>query len=102
MELSYVTRCSMRCRSEPREPWRTRCSCGVICDGCSSSATVRWNGRSAWHDVSAGPGMTSLLWLRRDLRLHDLPALRVALDAGREVIPVFCFDPQLVHGRHAS
>src|SRR5207302_1217985 len=33
---------------------------------------------------------------------HDLPALRVALDAGREVIPVFCFDPQLVHGRHAS
>ncbi len=46
--------------------------------------------------------MTSLLWLRRDLRLHDHPALRAALEADDHVAPAFCFDPQLLHGRHAS
>jgi deoxyribodipyrimidine photo-lyase len=44
---------------------------------------------------------TVLLWLRRDLRLHDHPALRAALDAGT-VVPVFCFDDGLLGGRHAS
>lgn len=33
-----------------------------------------------------------LLWLRRDLRLHDQPALAAALDTGRPVIPVFIHD----------
>ena len=46
--------------------------------------------------------MTSLLWLRRDLRLHDHPALQAALAAGEQVVPVFCFDPRLLHGRHMS
>ena len=46
--------------------------------------------------------MTALLWLRRDLRLHDHPALRAALDRHDVVIPVFCFDDALLHGRHAS
>lgn len=46
--------------------------------------------------------MTSLLWLRRDLRLHDHPALRAALDDGGPVVPAFCFDPRLLGGRHAS
>jgi deoxyribodipyrimidine photo-lyase len=46
--------------------------------------------------------MTSLLWLRRDLRLNDHPALRAALDDGGPVVPVFCFDPRLLGGRHAS
>ena len=46
--------------------------------------------------------MTALLWLRRDLRLHDHPALRAALDAHDVVVPVFCFDPRLLRGRHAS
>ncbi len=46
--------------------------------------------------------MSSLLWLRRDLRLHDHPALRAALDAGGTVVPVFCFDDGLLKGRHAS
>jgi deoxyribodipyrimidine photo-lyase len=45
---------------------------------------------------------TAILWLRRDLRLHDHPALRAALDAGHRVIPVFCFDDGLLKGRHAS
>ncbi len=46
--------------------------------------------------------MTALLWFRRDLRLHDHPALRAALQADEQVVPVFCFDPRLLHGRHAS
>ncbi|MBV8940531.1 MAG: deoxyribodipyrimidine photo-lyase, partial [Solirubrobacterales bacterium] len=46
--------------------------------------------------------MTALLWLRRDLRLHDHPALRAALDHEQQVVPVFCLDPRLLSGRHAS
>ncbi len=46
--------------------------------------------------------MTALLWLRRDLRLHDHPALRAALDDDGPVVPVFCLDPSLLGGRHAS
>jgi deoxyribodipyrimidine photo-lyase len=45
--------------------------------------------------------MTSILWLRRDLRLHDHPALMAARDDDR-MIPVFCFDDGLLGGRHAS
>ena len=46
--------------------------------------------------------MTSLLWLRRELRLHDNPALRAALEQDRQIVPVFCFDERLLRGRHAS
>src|SRR5579859_6527541 len=46
--------------------------------------------------------MTVLLWLRRDLRLHDHPALNAAVDEGGPVVPVFCLDPRLLGGRHAS
>lgn len=42
--------------------------------------------------------MTSLLWLRRDLRLDDHPALTAAADDG-PVLPVFVRDPRL--GRSA-
>ena len=46
--------------------------------------------------------MTALLWYTRDLRVRDLPALRAALDAHERVVPVFCLDDRLLHGRHAS
>ncbi len=46
--------------------------------------------------------MTEIVWLRRDLRVRDHPALRAALDTGHRVVPVFCFDDRLLHGRHAS
>lgn len=46
--------------------------------------------------------MTALLWLRRDLRLHDQPALQAALEDGEPVVPAFCLDPRLIRGRHAS
>ncbi len=47
-------------------------------------------------------GSTAILWLRRDLRLRDNPALRAALDAHERVVQVFCFDDRLLGGRHAS
>ena len=46
--------------------------------------------------------MAALLWLRRDLRLRDHPALRAAIDAGGPVTPVFCLDDGLLNGRHRS
>ena len=45
---------------------------------------------------------TGIVWLRRDLRIRDHPALAAALDAHDRVVPVFCFDERLLHGRHAS
>lgn len=46
--------------------------------------------------------MTALLWFRRDLRLSDHPALNAALAAHESIVPVFCLDDRLLHGRHAS
>jgi deoxyribodipyrimidine photo-lyase len=46
--------------------------------------------------------MTALLWLRRDLRIHDHPALEAARSQADRLVPVFCFDDRLLHGRHAS
>lgn len=36
-----------------------------------------------------------MLWLRRDLRLADSPALLAACDAGRQVLPLFVLDDAL-------
>lgn len=46
----------------------------------------------------------AILWYRRDLRVHDLPALAAAIADGGEdgVVPVFCFDDALLHGRFPS
>jgi deoxyribodipyrimidine photo-lyase len=46
--------------------------------------------------------VTAIVWFRRDLRVHDQPALRAALDSDECVVPIFCFDDRLLHGRHAS
>ena len=45
---------------------------------------------------------TAIVWLRRDLRLRDHPALCAALERSERIVPVFCFDDLLLHGRHAS
>lgn len=39
------------------------------------------------------PG-NSLLWFRNDLRLHDNPVLRRALETSEAILPVYCIDPQ--------
>jgi deoxyribodipyrimidine photo-lyase len=46
--------------------------------------------------------MTALLWLRRDLRVHDHPAFDAARAGADHLVPVFCFDDRLLNGRHAS
>jgi deoxyribodipyrimidine photo-lyase len=45
---------------------------------------------------------TALLWHRRDLRVHDHPALDAACAGADRLVPVFCLDDRLLHGRHAS
>lgn len=52
--------------------------------------------------VESADDETRLIWFRRDLRVHDLPALAAAADAGTTV-PVFVFDDRLLTGyRFAS
>ena len=43
-----------------------------------------------------------LVWLRRDLRLSDNPALAEATRRHERVLLCFCFAPGLTRGRHAS
>lgn len=45
--------------------------------------------------------VTSIMWYRRDLRIHDLPALQAALEAG-PVLPLFVLDDRLLHGKWPS
>lgn len=45
---------------------------------------------------------TAIVWLRRDLRVHDHPPLVAALAAHERVVPVFVLDPVLLGGRFAS
>ena len=45
---------------------------------------------------------TAILWYRRDLRLHDHPALCRGLDEFDRVVPVFVLDDALLKGRYRS
>jgi deoxyribodipyrimidine photo-lyase len=40
-----------------------------------------------------------LVWFRRDLRLHDNPALAAACQECSEIVPLFVFDEPLLHSR---
>ena len=46
--------------------------------------------------------MSAIVWLRRELRLHDNPPLCAALERHDHVVVAFCVDPALLGGRHAS
>ena len=50
----------------------------------------------------ASAAMVALVWFRRDLRVHDHPALCAALAGHEQIVPVFCLDDRLLHGRRAS
>jgi len=45
---------------------------------------------------------TVVVWFRRDLRVHDHPALVAAQADAERVIPLFVLDDALLHGRYAS
>jgi deoxyribodipyrimidine photo-lyase len=42
---------------------------------------------------------TAIAWFRRDLRVHDNPALMAAIASADRVIPVFVLDERLIGGR---
>jgi deoxyribodipyrimidine photo-lyase len=44
----------------------------------------------------------TVVWFRRDLRVHDHPALTAAIHLGLPIAPLFVLDPALLHGRFAS
>ncbi len=45
----------------------------------------------------------AIIWFRRDLRLHDHPALGAAVETGDgAVVPLYVLDPRLLGGRFAS
>nr|MBA2373201.1 deoxyribodipyrimidine photo-lyase [Chloroflexota bacterium] len=45
---------------------------------------------------------TAIVWFRRDLRVHDLPALAAAAAGHDRVVPLFVVDEARVGGRFAS
>jgi deoxyribodipyrimidine photo-lyase len=45
---------------------------------------------------------TAIVWFRRDLRLHDHPALIDAITSADHVVPLFVLDPALLGGRWPS
>jgi deoxyribodipyrimidine photo-lyase len=44
----------------------------------------------------------AVVWFRRDLRLHDHPALTAAIERFERVLPLFVVDDNLVRGKGAS
>ncbi len=60
---------------------------GISTSGC-------WSCSGSQSDVRVS---RSVLWLRRDLRLHDHPALHQAASTG-QVVPLFVLDPALLKG----
>jgi deoxyribodipyrimidine photo-lyase len=51
---------------------------------------------------AASGAQTAVLWFRRDLRLHDHPALADALATADRIAPLFVLDPTLITGRWRS
>ncbi len=52
--------------------------------------------------IARSPPQTAVLWFRRDLRLHDHPALADALARADRIVPLFVIDPALITGRWRS
>ncbi len=46
--------------------------------------------------------MTTIWWIRRDLRLHDNQALTAALEASTQVVSLFILDPTLLESDYAG
>src|SRR5687768_11517456 len=60
-----------------------------------------------WYARAHGPyhpymPETAIVWFRRDLRVHDHPALTAAARRADRVVPVFVLDDALLHGRFES
>src|SRR3954471_18208221 len=88
-----------------------------MCSGISSlgsatrpsgnSGKSRTIGMRGWNARRGGPYQrkmpeTAIVWFRRDLRVHDHPALTAAARGAERVVPVFVLDDRLLHGRFES
>ena len=49
--------------------------------------------------TAMSPPATTVVWFRRDLRLHDHPALDHAIASGDRIVPLFVVDEWLLGGR---
>src|SRR5215210_918858 len=52
----------------------------------------------AAHPPRTGDMGTAIVWFRRDVRVHDHPALTAAHRGADQVVPVFVLDPRLLDG----
>jgi deoxyribodipyrimidine photo-lyase len=52
--------------------------------------------------VTGAMARTAIVWFRRDLRVHDHPALHRAVSEFDRVVPVFVLDDALLRGRYRS
>src|SRR4051794_22729109 len=84
--------------------WSGTCSLGSATSGRGKSgkslATSPISGectRVVLHEMT-----TAIVWFRRDLRVHDHPALARAAREFDRVIPLFVLDPALLRGRYRS
>lgn len=57
------------------------------------SAVTGWKGGYS-HELATPKIETALVWLRRDLRVDDNPALVAAIRSAKNVIPVYVFAPE--------
>lgn len=51
---------------------------------------------------TSDPRSPAIVWFRRDLRLHDHPALEAAISGRSALVALYVVDPALVRGRFAS
>jgi deoxyribodipyrimidine photo-lyase len=52
--------------------------------------------------MAASSSPVAIWWIRRDLRVHDNPALGAAVANGGRVLPLFILDPHLTHHTHVD
>ena len=91
----------------PRRSFGTPAVCAVCCKSLEMAANRVSEYQERLNPNRPGSvailmGQIALVWFRRDLRLHDHPALVAALAENDRVVPVFVLDPALREGRLAS
>ena len=70
--------------------------------GTASVDLVAWSRRPAAEPVPTTMPTTAIVWFRRDLRVHDHPALAEACREFDRVVPLFVLDDRLLRGRFRS
>ncbi len=95
---SWLTPCGMRCLRPTARPRHTISS---LCQPSLWLLFVPGSQRPHKQRAMTTPAATarpaqhgSILWLRRDLRLADNPALTAAAAQADALLPVYCIDPR--------